>query len=694
MTRREHRLSLRHALLLCVAALALGACGVSASPSVLRATNSLPPTSYVAPSSMCASNSNFINQSTTGRITGCFRVPVYEGKSLVVSLQAYLDNSGVNPSGPTTIRGTPSSGDLSLTLTTPSAKPGEHVAVVGTYAPGSSVTKSSYANLCWDGCQTGLVEQGVPLHWTGPLSFRASLLIPSTAWLEVVQGGVSIQPLVSGSYDVAVQCAQATSGCALGGPDAQTSINLKAPSPLRCVTKRPCATLRLSTYRTAAGDEVLVNGWAPLQTIIGQPFGFDLSIAPSNSKHYAAFSAGQNSKTGGYSVVVSPKILSVTPDHTWASLGRLSSLSSSWAGPSSLTPVPGTSENAWCGPSGPQLSNGITSTLVPTKSVSTTLRGSGLSLSPGTASTPQCATILVDPTHHSSIFVGFGVAVGGVIPPVYQAGLYTTNAGASWQWVPTPSGLSKQDFSGFETRGAQIVAIFYNANQNDSGYNSHWPLGSNHGLITAEVTTNGGKRWQASSLSCPVSGPCAAFGPLLLGHCAMNGANQSLMLGAPANTAGASDLWFNAPWVSIVNSCFAQQLVTTSAHGLLLLDPSSQYELLQSLDSGQSWLNRSIPPIPGQTYPLPLGDGLLFTPTGDLLAMVTAPSNTQQLFQLAPGATSWCQVPNVFSKTKGAWYVDLIRVDVHDLLWSQTNYTNGATSPTQLHVLPLSKIAC
>jgi len=694
LARYQHRLSFRHASIFVVAALALGACGVSGNPSALKETKSVTPTSYVEPSSLCTPNSNFINQSTTGRITGCFRVPANEGKSLVVSLKAYLDNSGINPSGPTTIHGSPSSGDLSLSLTTPSAKPGDHVTVVGTYAPGSSITKTSYAELCWNGCQTGLVEEGVPLHWTGPLSFHASLWVPSTAWLGVDQGGVSIQPLVSGSYDVAIQCVQQTSGCALGPPDAHTSINLKAPTPLRCVNKRPCVTLRLSTYRTAAGDEVIVNGWAPLQSIIGQPFGFDLSIAPSTSGHYAALSSSQSSKGGGYSVVVAPRILTVTPDHTWASLGLLSSLSSSWAGPSSLTPVPGSSEIAWCSPSGPRLSNGTTSTPVPTVSVSATLQGTGLSLLPGAVSTPQCATILVDPTHHSSIFVGFDVAVGGVIPPVYQAGLYTTNAGASWRWVPTPSGLSKQDFSGFETRGARVVAIFFDANQSDGGYNGHWPLGSNHGVIATEESTNGGLSWKASTLNCPVSGPCAAFGPYLIGNCAMNGTNQSLMLGAPGNTTGARGLWFNAPWVSTVNSCFSQQLVATSSHGLLLLDPSSQYELLQSLNSGQSWLNRSVPSVPDQTYPLSFGDALLFAPTGELLAMVTAPSNTQQLFRLAPGATSWCQVPNVFDKTKGAWFVDSIRVDTHDLLWSQTRSTNSTTHPSQLHELSLSKITC
>lgn len=694
MDRHKHRWSIRHASLFVVAALVLSACGTSASPSDFKATHFSPPTESVAQSSQCTGAVGFITQSTTGNVTGCFRVPANEGKSLVVSLQAYIESFGVNSSGPTTTQRPKRSGVLSIAVTSPTTQPGDHVEVVGTYAPGSSVTRSSYANLCWDGCQSGLTEQAVPLHWTGRLSFRTSLLVPPTAWFELDEGGMSVHPLISGTYDVAVQCVQQTSGCALGTPDAQTTIKLKAPAPRRCVKGRNCMTLHLSARRAAVGDEVTVHGWAPLQSIIGQPFGFDLSIAPSSSDHYAVFSASRTS-LNEYSVVVAPKILTVAPGRTWASLGRLTYVSSSWSGPSSLTPVSGSSEIAWCSESGPLLANGATSTPVRTSSVAATLRGSGLSLLPGAVSTPRCASILADPRHHSSIFVGFDAAVGGSIPPVFMAGLYTRNAGASWQWVPTPAGLTKQDFSGFAMLGTQVVAVFFDTNQSGSGYDGPWPLGSDHGLIQSEVTSNGGVSWKPSTLSCASRGPCVSFGPSLLGNCAMNGSSQSLMTGAPGSTTGAWDLWHNSSWVSTVNNCFSQQLVVTSAHGLLLIDPSSQFELLQSSDSGQSWVNRSVPSIPGQTNPLSLGDVLLFTPTGDLLAMVTSPSSTRrELFLLAPGATSWCQVPHVFATTKAAWTVDSIRVDAHNLLWSQTLFTSSATPPSQLHVLSLSKIRC
>lgn len=608
MAKYQHRWSSHFEALLIVAALALGGCGVSGNTAAQKATSSVTPTAFVAPSSQCTANSNFINQSMTGRITGCFRVPANLGKSLVVSLQAYLEDSATTPIETTTTRGASSSSTLTLSMATSTTHPGDHVDVVGTYAPGSSVTRSTYANLCWDGCQTGLVEQAVPLHWTSPLTFNASLEVPATAWLEVDNGGVFVHPLVSGTYQVAVQCVQPTSGCALRPGDANAYVNVTAPIPHRCVTGRSCESLRLSTNRAATGDEVMVSGWAPLQSIIGQPFGFNLSIAPSVADHYAALSSSQNSKGGGFDVVLSPKIFTVTPDRTWASLGRLSYVSSTWAGPSPLSPVSGSSDVAWCSGSGPMLTRDATSTPVTTNGVLATLRGSGLSLLPGVVSTPRCATILVDPLRHSSIFVGFDTAVGGTIPPVYLAGLYTMNAGASWQWVPTPRGLSKQDFTGFETLGTEVVAIFFDTNQGDGGYNGHWPLGSNHGLIDTEVTTNGGVSWTPST---------------------------------------------------------------------------------------QSWVNRSVPPLPGQAYPLSYGDVMLFTPTGDLLAMVTSPSTThQRLFRLAPGATSWCQVPNVFDVTKGAWTIDSIRVDSTELLWSQTRYSNGANSPSQLHVLPLSQIKC
>ena len=694
VVRHKCRWTLRHGSLFVVAAIALSACGASTSPSSLKASHFTPPNESVAQSSQCIGTAGFITQSITGNITGCFRVPANEGKSLVVSLQAYIEASGVKSSGPTTTQRPKRSGVLSIAVASPTAHPGDHVRVVGTYAPDSSVTRTPYATLCWDGCQTGLTEQAVPLHWTGRRSFRTSLLVPPAAWFEVNQGGVTVHPLVSGTYDVAMQCVQQTSGCALGAPDAQTTIQLKAPAPKRCVKGRTCMTLHLSTRRAAAGDEVKVRGWAPLQSIIGQPFGFDLSIAPSNSDHYALFSASRTSLSE-YTVVVAPKVLAVAPDRTWASLGRLPYDSSSWSGPSILSPVPGSSEVAWCSESGPLLANGATSTPVPTSSVAATLRGSGLSLLPGAASTPRCASILADPLHHSSLFVGFDAAEGGSIPPVFTAALYTRNAGASWQWVPTPAGLTKQDFSGFTMVGSQVVAVFFDANQSGSGYDASLPLGSDHGLIRTEVSSNGGVSWQPSTLSCASGAPCASFGPSLLGNCAMNGSSQSLMTGAPGSTTGAKVVWHNSSWVSTVNNCFSQQLVATSAHGLLLIDPSSQFELLQSSDSGQSWVNRSVPSLPGQTNPLSLGDVLLFTPTGDLLAKVTPPSSTRnELFLLAPGAKSWCQVPHVFATTKAPWTIDSMRVDAHDLLWSQTLYNNSPTPPSQLHVLFLSKITC
>ena len=694
MNRRSHRLTFCLALIV-AAALALSACVPSEGSSVIRASTTSTPTDSVEASSLCSSTANFIQQSMDGRITGCFRVPDNVGQSLVVSLQAYLENSGTISKGPTTSLASSPHGNLTLTLSSPATRPGATVTIIGRYTSGSLATKNSFADLCWDGCRTGLVEQGVSLHWTGPRSFRAALTVPSTAWLEIDRGGVTIQPLVSGTYDVAIECVQLTSGCALGPAAAQTTIKLVAPSPRRCVKGRPCETLHLSASRSAPGDEVIVHGWAPLESIIGQPFGFDLSIAGSHAKSYPPFSSSRISKTDGFSVALSPKILTLTPDKTWASLGRLTSLSSNWAGPSSISPVPASSEIAWCSSTGPVLSIGSTSTPLRTSSVATTLRGSGLSLLPGAASTPRCATILVAPRHHASVFVGFDAAMGGSIPPVYMAGLYTSNDGDSWRRVPTPTGFTPQDFSGFETNGTQVVAIYFDANQNDDGFGSQWPLGSNHGVIETEVTSDGGTSWKSSMLNCPSVGPCAAFGPYYLGNCAMDGSNQSIMSGAPGSATGQWDKWFNTSWDSTLNGCFSQQLVTTSAHGLVLVDPSSQFELLQSSDSGQTWSNRSIPPIPGQTNPLPLGDVLLLAPTGDLLAEVTSPSSTyDELFRLAPGSTSWCQVPNVFDATKGAWFVGSVRVDGRDLLWSQVRSTNGANPPSQLHVLALSKIKC
>lgn len=162
------RAAVRYGALIVASALALAACGSSTKTTAPATTTSVPS----APLStswggQCGSAENAVHQSLNGDISGCFRVPALNSTSLVVGLQTYFSPSSKHlPSPTTTTMSTPPvEGQLTLSVTSRSVTPGETVVVTGRYAGQRPAGQSGYANLCWDGCQTGLQEQGVTLHW-------------------------------------------------------------------------------------------------------------------------------------------------------------------------------------------------------------------------------------------------------------------------------------------------------------------------------------------------------------------------------------------------------------------------------------------------------------------------------------------------------------------------------------------------
>jgi hypothetical protein len=639
---------------------------------------------------MCTSTSGFLNQSPNGDVTGCFRVPALHGSSLVVSLQTFLFPSA------TTLSPAPVLGDATLSAKSKAATPGETVRMTGKYLGQLPAQREGDANLCWDSCQTGLQEQGVPIHWTSRRNFYANLQVPDSAWLVDSGQGVSVHPLVSGRYSVGVQCIVLVSGCALGAADGQTTIQLKTPAPKRCVVGQRCETLQLSTYAARVGDEVKVTGWAPLQSIIGQPFGFNLSVAKApKGQHYQALSFTRTQKGGGFNVVLAPKTLKVTPSKTWASLGQVPYLSSTWAGPNPVEPSTTSNLIAWCQPSGLDITGGPKQVPVSAAGVVAAMRGTVLTLFTGPRSNPPCSTVLLDPRYGHTVYAGFSAEAGGSAPPVYLAGLYTTNEGASWRAVPVPRGTSLEDFGGFTLDGDRVEALF----SGPDGYgNPYAAPGTEHGSVLAEVTSNGGASWTSTTLGCPSNGPCATFGPYYSGNCAMNGSPQSLLVNPSGASARSGVKWKSSSWVATVNSCFSQQLAVTSPHDVMLLDPSSQYPLLQSTNSGQTWTYVALPIIPGTSYGpdnIPMSSFLLLAPDGSLFATVTSRSGLrQELFRLKPRATSWCQVPKIFGVSAASGSVGPLRTRGMDLVWSQTVYPNSGPATSRTYVVPLESLHC
>jgi hypothetical protein len=604
---------------------------------------------------------------------------------MVVALQTFVQ--GVSHSSTTALTTTTTPApDVTVTLSSSvkTATPGEDVVLTG-HLSQAVTPKQTFADLCWDGCG-GLQEQGVSVRWLSSKKFQMTLLVPETAWLVARNGGVSVHPLTSGSYQVGVQCLTSISGCALRAPEAKVSIKLKAPTPQRCVRGRPCETMTLDPSTATVGDEVMVSGWAPLQDLIVQPFSYSISVTTgSGRKTYPPFAYSSAKLNGSYNVVLTPTALKVGQSPPWANLGTIPYRSSTYSGPSAIGPAGNSQLVAWCQSSGITVTNGLAEAHIPTTGVRQALHGTTLKLLPSPV-VPQCTTVQLDPRFADSVYAGFAGEEGNSIPPEYLAPLYTTNSGVTWHAVPIPTGMTIEDFGGFNVDGSHVEALF----NGQSGGSDSEPVGTDNGFVKAEVTSNGGISWSPTTQGCPAIGPCMTFGPYQWGYCNMSNDMQSLLLGPSGATAQSGVKWTSSTWVTAVNTCFPQQLVVSSSHDLFLLDPSSEYPLLRSTDSGRIWTNWQLPPIAAANYgqdSVPTTNSLVLAPDGSLFASITTPAgDRQEMYRLYPAATLWCQIPNAFGVTAPD-LIGSLRVDATDLLWSQS-------SPSSMHREPFSKLTC
>jgi hypothetical protein len=685
------RTLLRRGTFVAVAALILASCNAT-HPSTSSARSHPTPiaTEFLNPNSICLPDQgDDVRQSLNGDYTACFRVPNIKSSSVVVALQTIVEGVSRSPTTALTTTTKPAPNvNVSLSSSVKTVKPGDSVVLTG-HLSKAETPRPQYANLCWDGCG-GLLEQGVQIRWLSPKKFQMSLLVPQTAWLVARNGDVSVHPLSSGSYQVGLQCLTSISGCALRGPQAKTPITLRAPKPQRCVHGRRCETLTLGPSTATVGDEVMVSGWAPLQDFIGQPFGYSLSVtAGSRLTTYPRLAYSSSKLAGSFNVVLTPTVLRIGQSSPWARLGRIAYLSSTYSGPSAVNPTPTSSLAGWCESSKIVVTGGAAPVNISTAGVKSALRGSTLHFFAGspTTVTPPCDAVQLDPSHPDSAFASFGTGQGASIPPIYLAPVYTTNAGATWQTVPIPKGFSIEDFGGFTTEGNEVAALF--SNNNDSSSDGT-PEDTHNGYVTTEMTPNGGVNWTTTTLGCPSTGPCMTFGPYSWGNCNMSQDTQPLLLGPAGETAASGVKWRDSTWVTSVNSCDSSQLVASTPKDLLLIDPSSEYPLLRSTNSGLTWTNWELPSIPAANYGLdsvPLTNSMVLAPDGSLFASITnSVGNRQELYRLYPAATSWCQTPNVYGTTAPD-LIQPLRVDATDLLWVQS-------PPSSMHSVPYAKLTC
>jgi hypothetical protein len=658
---------------------------ISTSSASSNTSSSTQPiaTTYLNPDSICGSDfGDNVDQQWNGDYTGCFRVPQFKTSTAIVALQGFVQGPASSPEPTTTLKGTTSNVKVTLSSSVTTVTPGENIVLTG-HLNKSLKTRQTNVNLCWDGC-AGLQEQGLALHWLSSKKFKVTLRVPETAWLVASDRGVSVHALSSGKYKVGLQCLLQISGCALRSAEASVTVRLQASTPVRCVSGRPCETMTIAPTVATVGDEVLVRGWAPVQSVIGTPWGYGLSVTPGPAKSsYPPFAYGSNNKlSGDYNVVLTPTPLKIGQSPPWAALPTIPYMFSSFSGPSAESPSSDSTHVAWCQPSGIVITGGASPIHVSTLGVRSAVRGTSLSILRGT---PRCTTIELDSAFPDSVYGGFDSEEGNSIPPVYLAPTYTTNLGESWHAVPVPRGLTIEDFGGFILDGGGRVEALFTSPQSGGS-----PIGTDRGLVSVEVTSDGGHTWSPTTMGCPPKGPCITFGPYVWGYCNMSMDSQGLLLGPPRSINVSGIRWTTSTWVTSVNSCYSQQLVVSFSGDLYLLDPSSEYPLLRSTDGGRIWTNWALPSIPGTNYGPdsdPQTNSFVLAPDGSLFASISTLNNVhQELFRLYPGATSWCQVPGVFGSSQPDT-VNPLRVDAYDLLWSRDSLPGE-------HAVPFADLSC
>jgi hypothetical protein len=665
-----------------------------ASPSGAAGFNTPSTTSWPAwcpgtPSSLYdnPTQNSDVSQLFNGSIKGCFRVPDDRSSTLHVAWQSFVPLND-SPNAPVSTNGVSDSftdGHFKLSLSTTNVHPGQHVTVIGRYISGHRPPNTESGILCWDGCQSGLQEEGQNLHWVSSTEFRTMLVVPSAPWFESYDGRASVHPLSSGTDTVGIECVTVTSGCATQAADTQVKVHLVAPKATWCTNTLPCGSLHVNSVHTAVGDVVEVRGRAPLVMLIDQPWGYWLEYSSKSfGDRVVSFHSPVTTET---TATIAPKTLQVATGATWSGQRFGSVDASSWSWTYSVSPAPNGTSFVTCGPNAIATSGDGRTVSVPTASAGGVLVTHHLNVN-GSKKAGACASAMVDPSDPSHVFASFYSAQQGVIPPSYLAGLYTTNDGATWHLVPTPKGHTSWEFGGFQEAGTGIAAVFMSSNSAGGD-------GASNITFTTEITTNGGASWSQSLLSCPNSraahAPCVIFGPSSPGNCAMNGQPESVYYGVPNEYRGGA-IFKESRWITAVNACYSQELAATKSGTELLLDSSSIFPLVASRNGGRTWFNVQIPRLSG------LGTGepnswLLIDSNGTLLTTASNNKGATSLYLLAPRASTWCR--SLLLTKSFSTSMSPPRITGDDVFWSVTHYNESTVAgPSVVHVVAATSLHC
>jgi hypothetical protein len=224
------------------------------------------------------------------------------------------------------ISGFPSNPGRTLTALPSSGPPGTLVTLRG-YLPAMRTAKvganNSYqyeGNIDFGGVSAGLYISVNAVHWsrTQPGHFTTTFRVPQVPWLTL-EGS---HPLSPGPYSVALTCVGngAGRGCSRGPAEIQTNFTLTGGS-----RDQPShAFLHFSPTAARPGQRVRVTGWAPLTTIIGKPFGYQLLWRQDgHTDTFGSVSQASSGRLSG-SFLVPSSVNGIGPIHFgkgWVGLG-------------------------------------------------------------------------------------------------------------------------------------------------------------------------------------------------------------------------------------------------------------------------------------------------------------------------------------------------------------------------------------
>ncbi len=579
-----------------------------------------------------------------------------------------------------------------IKLTPDSGIPGTVVQVTG-YLPGglpqtdlAAQNYTTYASICWNGCQTGLKQDGLDVTWsqTEPGSFSLEFTVPPIPWLALD----GFHTLEAGNYSVdlinldpsKISCGTPES-CPVT-PLASATFQLTQSAAYPPCQEQYCGSLVASPAQAAPGEQVQVKGWAPLVQLIGTPFGYNLVLetqdnpSPGNviqlavqqneviqqamdgsltasflvpqygndgatlspGSYTLALQAPLTSEKNATPVLVAPTPFEITAAPAWSDLPHAPPV---WVQPSADLSTSSTlaadplnpNRLAYCAAGEIHFSqdSGQTWTAIQVKPDNLPTPSDRLVVG---EEQPTCISVTLDSSHPDSLYAVFDLMDKEYgAPPIYYVGYYTSDQGKTWQLVPVPvidtsQPLINDTFGGFWTDGKIVQVLYYGKPDNE---NQPFPL-------LAKQTVDGGVTWNDASLVCPAAGPCIRWGaaPSMI-----SGMGADLPQSALTSADGGKT-WSDTGQSIELRMTGPHELVALSALDLFLISGTHRFPLRYTIDGGKTWQVISLPALPGSQSGTYAGyPGLQMLPDGSLLAMR---SDTGQWMSLLPAAQDWCPV--------------------------------------------------